>query len=141
MHRRRVLELLNAALGAALAAAVAWPVLSFVTWRPRREREVVFGPEDQAPMTCRQGVCLASPDPGTDSSGTAAPEAVALDLRCTHLCCVVTFDRSRGVFRCPCHHSVYDDAGRRLRGPADEDLARLPVERRPDGSLVVRVPL
>ena len=112
---------------------------------------MVFGPGDQTPMACRRGVCLVSPDPGCDGPGmvapgvvspeVVAPELIALDLRCTHLCCLVTLDRAGGVFRCPCHHSVYDRQGRRLHGPAGEDLGRLPVQRRPDGSLVVRVPL
>ncbi len=136
MRRRQLLKLLNAVLATAAAAALAWPVLSFVTWRPRREREVVFMAEDQIPMASSQGVCLVPAD-----QGLVAPELVALDLRCTHLCCLVAFDQADGVFRCPCHQSVYDSRGRRLRGPARDDLARLPAEQRPDGSLVVRVPV
>jgi len=130
MLRRQLLSRLCALLAWVAAGALAWPVLRFVTWRPRTHRDVVFKPEEQAPMASREGVCLVDGEDGL----------VALDMRCTHLCCTVTFDEDRGVFCCPCHGSVYDRSGRRIRGPAHEDLRRLPAERSPDGALVVRAP-
>jgi cytochrome b6-f complex iron-sulfur subunit len=52
----------------------------------------------------------------------------ALDLVCTHLGCTV--EVTPGAVVCPCHGSVFDRAGRVLRGPADRPLGRYEVEDR-----------
>ena len=129
MRRRTMLGWLRR-LGAALVLAVcAWPVLSFVTWRGGAVVKVRFGPEDMADHAYRDGVFLIR------SGG----EFTALSARCTHLCCIVSWDGARGRFVCPCHRSEYDAKGRRLSGRATRDLDRLPARPLPDGGLEVEV--
>jgi Rieske Fe-S protein len=59
----------------------------------------------------------------------------ALSAICPHLGCVVK--KGEGGFRCPCHGSRFDEAGRVLSGPAGRSLDWLRVRRAPDGQLMV----
>ena len=43
---------------------------------------------------------------------------VAYSATCPHVRCVVKWVEKEGVFRCPCHASAFDKAGKRLYGPA-----------------------
>jgi Rieske Fe-S protein len=61
----------------------------------------------------------------------------ALSPICTHLGCTVEIEESRLV--CPCHGSNYDREGRVLRGPAEQPLARYPVELAADDVLVINL--
>ena len=58
--------------------------------------------------------------------GGDAPNGVALVLEqtCTHLGCPVAWTPvgNGGTFNCPCHGSVFDQAGRRIAGPASLPL-------------------
>lgn len=46
----------------------------------------------------------------------------ALSILCTHVCCECSFDAPSSTFYCPCHGSLFDSAGRVVRGPASTDL-------------------
>lgn len=50
-------------------------------------------------------------------------EQYALNAVCTHLGCVVPWNRSLRKYVCPCHGSQYDPTGAVLRGPAPLPLA------------------
>ena len=49
----------------------------------------------------------------------------ALSMLCTHTCCQLSFDSSANVFVCYCHGSIFDPAGRVVRGPAAYDLPKI----------------
>ncbi|MEU2376750.1 FAD-dependent oxidoreductase [Streptomyces misionensis] len=53
----------------------------------------------------------------------------AVSARCTHLGCLVSFNRAERAWECPCHGSRFDVDGRVLQGPAVR-----PLERRDIGS-------
>lgn len=53
---------------------------------------------------------------------------IALSPYCTHLGCIVNFDRNLNEFLCPCHQGRYDINGKVLSGPPKEPLNRLPVK-------------
>lgn len=47
----------------------------------------------------------------------------ALNAVCTHLGCVVPWNRAANKYICPCHGSQYDTTGKVIRGPAPLSLA------------------
>jgi Rieske Fe-S protein len=120
------------ALYALAAAAFAQPVLSFVTFRKTTRKTVRFAPDEQlAAVNLKDAVFLMKGE-GDDH---------AFSARCPHLGCTLRFDEGSREFRCPCHGSVFDRSGNRVSGPARKGLARVPVSREKDGTVVVTVPL
>jgi cytochrome b6-f complex iron-sulfur subunit len=59
-------------------------------------------------------------------SKQGADEYTAVVLRCTHRGCRVR--PAEHLLECPCHGSRYSPTGAVVRGPAPENLRRLPVE-------------
>ncbi len=60
----------------------------------------------------------------------------ALSPVCTHLGCLVNWNRSREEFLCPCHGGRYDRHGNVIGGPPPAPLNRLPLDIR-DGRVYV----
>ena len=52
----------------------------------------------------------------------------AINAVCTHLGCVVPWNRAANKFMCPCHGSQYDPDGKVIRGPAPLSLALAHVD-------------
>merc|ERR1711881_585480 len=50
-------------------------------------------------------------------------EDYAINAVCTHLGCVVPWNRAANKYMCPCHGSQYDPTGKGIRGPAPLSLA------------------
>jgi Rieske Fe-S protein len=56
-------------------------------------------------------------------------ELRAFSQKCTHLGCVVYYDRERGEMECPCHEGHFDaTTGEVLAGPPQRPLGRIDVE-------------
>ena len=49
--------------------------------------------------------------------------ATAINAVCTHLGCVVPWNRAANKYICPCHGSQYNNEGKVIRGPAPLSLA------------------
>lgn len=129
-RRQAIKSALRRLLFAAPLILLAYPVLSFVTFKKKVSRTVVFHPEDlAAPVVFKEGVFLLKGDRGP----------LALSARCTHLGCTLNYDVGRERFACPCHGSVFDLKGRRIAGPARKDLPILPFTSGEDGSIAVTV--
>jgi cytochrome b6-f complex iron-sulfur subunit len=52
---------------------------------------------------------------------------IALSRVCTHLGCLVNYDRSVDRLICPCHGANFTIEGKVISGPAPTPLARYPV--------------
>jgi len=61
----------------------------------------------------------------------------ALRAVCTHLGCAPRWSPGQGVFKCPCHGSVFTAEGHNVAGPAPRPLERLKIGLDPGGELVV----
>ncbi|WP_042331356.1 ubiquinol-cytochrome c reductase iron-sulfur subunit [Desulfosporosinus orientis] len=62
---------------------------------------------------------------------------MAMVATCTHLGCEVNYHADKKEWICPCHASVYDEEGRPVSGPAPRALARVAVDLKPNGSLLI----
>jgi Rieske Fe-S protein len=60
----------------------------------------------------------------------------ALSAKCTHMGCVVEWQRERSDIRCPCHGSVFDAAGNVLSGPATKPLGTFKVRKQGNDALI-----
>jgi cytochrome b6-f complex iron-sulfur subunit len=54
-------------------------------------------------------------------------QVVALSAVCTHVRCILKYDRERHGFICPCHAGRFDLAGNVLGGPPSRSLAAYTV--------------
>ncbi len=53
---------------------------------------------------------------------------IALSRVCTHLGCLVEYDRIRNRIICPCHGAIFDLEGNVLSGPPPKPLPKLPLK-------------
>lgn len=65
-------------------------------------------------------------------------EYFALNAVCTHLGCVVPWNKAENKFMCPCHGSQYSPTGAVTRGPAPLPLALEHVESDEAGNVVLK---
>lgn len=56
-----------------------------------------------------------------------AARVVALSAVCTHVRCILGFDRERRTLTCPCHDGRFDLSGQVLSGPPPRPLASYSV--------------
>jgi Rieske Fe-S protein len=65
---------------------------------------------------------------------TADREVVAFSQKCTHLGCVVYYEREEERWHCPCHEGNFEAlTGEVISGPPLRPLGRIDVEIRDDG--------
>ncbi len=57
---------------------------------------------------------------------------------CTHLGCILKFDKNRGIFECPCHGSRFNLDGKVIHGPARKKLRKLDYTVQ-DGKIFVKL--
>ncbi len=110
------------------AAALAYPIFSFIRFRKISKKTVVFHTDEQlAAANFKEGVYLIKK--GTDFK--------ALSARCTHLGCTIDYDAVSQQFKCPCHGSLFAISGKWISGPAKKDLISIPVNREANGDMEV----
>ena len=104
-----------------------WPR---VTSRPTRSVQVGF-PDDYRPgqVVYHRGRKLFIV---RDEKGF-----LSLSARCTHLGCMVVWNRDHHMFLCPCHGGKYDVEGRNVEGPPPRPLDLLALRLDDNGFLVV----
>lgn len=95
--------------------------------KPRENAAVLIGTESQIPLN--QGVPL---DLGGHKIIILKTDTglVAFSRRCTDLGCLVTWDKEREQFLCPCHQGVFDKDGRNIAGPPPRPLDRYDIVKR-----------
>jgi cytochrome b6-f complex iron-sulfur subunit len=52
----------------------------------------------------------------------------AVDMKCTHLGCMVEWEESSQILKCPCHAAFFDYQGKVISGPAPKPLPLYKVE-------------
>ena len=130
MGRRRFLS--QAVMGFGLLFGLGLLGLRFVQFLlpsapPKRQEPVLLGAEARIPMN--EAIAM-------DLSGhkllvlKTDEGVVAFSRRCTDLGCLVSWDKQREQFVCPCHQGLYDKTGRNIAGPPPRPLDRFEIVKR-----------
>ena len=124
--RRKFLEICLGGVATLSAAAVASPVFRYLSPLPEKSGATkVTIPENEV----REGEAKFF-----QYAGSAAVilkprggDLIALSAVCTHLGCIVQWQKEQQDFLCPCHAGHYTAEGKVISGPPPKPLQRLPV--------------
>jgi cytochrome b6-f complex iron-sulfur subunit len=128
--RRRILRWMSRGFLSLWGLAFCWVFASFLE-PPRSghglsDRMIKLGRLDSLPRG--QARVVRHGDRPIVVVRTADDSLVGLSAVCTHLNCVVTWDPTEGVLRCPCHDGAFDVNGNVLSGPPPRPLERYRIE-------------
>ncbi len=124
--RRKFLGVCLAGATTVAVAAAAYPVLQYLAPRSGAQGadKLVFAttdiPEGEAKFFEYAGAAAVLVK--TKSGNIAALSAV-----CTHLGCIVQWEKDKQDFICPCHGGLYSAEGAVTGGPPPKPLAKIPV--------------
>lgn len=134
MKRRSFLQLLLTFLGIITLASLVYPLFRYlVPPRIAEKTRTLVIPKREVPLgTAREVVFNDAPAIIVNRPGKGL---IAVSRVCTHLGCLVHYDKDNKQLLCPCHAGVYDLEGNVLSGPPPKPLAQLPL--RVDGENIV----
>jgi cytochrome b6-f complex iron-sulfur subunit len=97
------------------------------TPRDRQAESVLIGAESKIPL----GEAIPMDLGGRKILVLKTDEGVAaFSRRCTDLGCLVSWNRERQRFICPCHQGTFDKTGLNISGPPPRPLDRLEIVKR-----------
>jgi len=132
--RRAVCKACIGGMTVVSAGAVGFPVLAFLG---DPKRLVSTKPLEVSMADLAPGQAQYAELRGVQIIVLATEEGPrAFNAACTHLGCNVTWDTADGVFRCPCHGAIFDDAGGVVSGPVNAPLKAIPFEVE-DGKIII----
>lgn len=124
--RRKFLGVCLAGATAVAAAAAAYPVFQYLAPRSGQQgtEKLIFAisdlPEGEAKFFEYAGSSAVLVK-------TKAGDLIALSAVCTHLGCIVQWEKEKQDFLCPCHAGQYAADGTVLSGPPPKPLAKIPL--------------
>lgn len=127
MKRRRFLQATLASLGTVALASFVYPLLRFLAPPSTGERagkltlqkaDIPSGGSKDIVFNNTPAVIINRPGKGL----------VVFSKVCTHLGCLVEYDRANNRLLCPCHAGVYDLEGNVVSGPPPRPLPRFSVK-------------
>lgn len=123
--RRTFLGICLAGLGALAAAAVGWPVFRYLSPGSSREAagKVVIPEKEIAEGEAKFFEYAGSSAVLVRKKGGSL---VALSAVCTHLGCIVQWQKDKQDFLCPCHAGHYSADGIVTAGPPPKPLPKIP---------------
>lgn len=126
MERRSVLKTTLALLGTTTLLSLGYPVLRFLSPAARggSGEKLTIGKEEIPPGSAKELVFEGTPIMLINRRETGF---IALSRICTHLGCLVGFDKYQGQLVCPCHAGVFDLDGQMIAGPGSEPLRQFPL--------------
>jgi cytochrome b6-f complex iron-sulfur subunit len=136
MNRRRFLQIFLAFLGSVTFLSFVFSFFKYLTALPARaaaaskltirKNEIASGDARNIVYQNAPAIIINRPDKGF----------IALTLTCTHLGCVVEFNKSRQRLLCPCHAGLYDLEGNVISGPPPKPLTVIPLKIEGDSILI-----
>jgi cytochrome b6-f complex iron-sulfur subunit len=126
-NRREFLQRVLAVLGLTALASFFYPLVKYFS-PPAEEssaKQLVLSKKD-IPVGDAKDIVIN----GTPCVVINRPDKgfVALSRVCTHLGCLVEFQKERKRFLCPCHAGTYDLSGNVTSGPPPKPLQQYPLK-------------
>jgi cytochrome b6-f complex iron-sulfur subunit len=134
MNRRGFLKLLTSVFGLSALGAFAYPFFRFLlpVESLARARSVTL-PKSEVPVNATKDLMIG-PTP-VIIINTRDKGFLAFSKVCTHLGCLVKYDKEQQLFICPCHAGIFDLEGNVVSGPPPRPLQKFAV--RVDGDNIV----
>jgi cytochrome b6-f complex iron-sulfur subunit len=128
MKRRKFLNITLAFLGSVTSASFAYSLLKFLIATPAtgvnskkivlQRSEVPYGGAKNIIFGDTPVIVINRPEKGF----------IAFTRTCTHLGCLVEFNKNIQKIVCPCHAGTYDLDGSVESGPPPKPLATIPIK-------------
>lgn len=127
MNRRKFLKSVLFFLGSTVLVSFVYPLVRFL--KPPgseaegrkttiKREEIPVGSAKDIVINNIPAIVINVPDKGL----------IALSKVCTHLGCLVEYDKVKKRLLCPCHAGVYNLEGNVLSGPPPKPLQKYPVK-------------
>jgi len=123
MERRQLLNTSLAFLGTTTLISFVYPASKFLV-RPKSnvpDAPLTINKDEIPTGTAKEFVFNETPLVVINRRGSGF---IALSRVCTHLGCLVGYDKFNNKLVCPCHAGEFDLEGRVLSGPATKSLQR-----------------
>jgi len=135
MNRRGFLKLLASILGLSALGAFLYPLSRFLTpSEATGKAKPITIPQSELPIDAvKELLVMGAP---SIIIHTKDKGYIALSRVCTHLGCLVNYDKARQIFICPCHAGTFDLEGNVISGPPPIPLPRYAVKVA-DGNIVI----
>ncbi len=134
-NRRQFLQKILALLGLTTFASFLYPLYRYFS-PPAEEagakrlvlskREISLGDAKEIVFNNTPGVVINRPDQGY----------IVLSRICTHLGCLVDYQKDKKRLLCPCHGGTYDLSGRVIAGPPPRPLPQFPLKVEGDSIII-----
>jgi cytochrome b6-f complex iron-sulfur subunit len=127
MERRQLLKTSLAFLGTTTLISFVYPASKFLI-PPKTsatETHLTFNTDEIPPGTAKEIIFNETPLVVINRKGSGF---IALSRICTHLGCLVGYDKFNDKLICPCHAGEFDLEGNVLSGPATKSLPRYPLK-------------
>jgi cytochrome b6-f complex iron-sulfur subunit len=135
MNRRKLLKLFLTILGLTTVGSFVYPLVRFLS--PARGKadakqialkksEIPVGTAKEIPLNNIPAIIINRPEKGF----------VALSRVCTHLGCLVEYDKMQNKLICPCHGALFDLEGNVVSGPPPRPLSKFPIRVESDSILI-----
>jgi cytochrome b6-f complex iron-sulfur subunit len=126
-NRREFLQRVLALLGLTTLASFVYPLYKYFSPRAGEsgakqlvlsKKDIPAGEAKDIIFNNTPGILINRPDKGF----------IALSRVCTHLGCLVDYQKDKKRFLCPCHAGTYDLSGNVISGPPPKPLQQFPVK-------------
>lgn len=127
MKRRKFLKAVLAIFGLTSLVSFAYPLLRFLAPPSGEARikklviekvEVPIGGSKNIVFNDMPAIVINTPERGL----------IAFSRVCTHLGCLIEYEKDKHQLLCPCHAGTYDLEGNVVSGPPPKPLPRLPLK-------------
>jgi len=135
MKRRRFLQIILAFLASITLLSFIYSLLKFLAALPARTAEankLIIRKNEVPSGDAKDIIYRDSPAVIINRSDKGF---IALSRVCTHLGCLVEYDRGKQRLICPCHAGNFDLEGNVLSGPPPKSLTAIPL--RIDGENII----